>query len=103
MNQANNNRWTALFSASLQGHSDVVKLLLGTEGTNVNQADEYGETALYGLRLYGTLYQQWMDGSFQCVVARSFGCCESSAWCEGDKCESSRQRWKDGTFQCVIN
>ena len=47
MNQAREDGVTALFIASEEGHSDVVKLLLGAEGINVNQADEDGETALY--------------------------------------------------------
>jgi len=33
--------------ASLNGHLDVVKLLLGAEGINVNQAEEDGCTGLY--------------------------------------------------------
>ena len=42
-----NNGWTAVFSASLQGHLDVVNLLLGAKEINVNQADSDGRTALF--------------------------------------------------------
>ena len=37
---------TALSMASENGHLDVVKLLLGSEGINVNQARNVGATAL---------------------------------------------------------
>ena len=38
--------WSALMNGAFDGHLDVVKLLLGAEGINVNQAKNDGKTAL---------------------------------------------------------
>ena len=47
VNQADNIGMTALFTASSNGHLDVVTLLLGVEGINVNQATNDGSMALF--------------------------------------------------------
>ena len=47
VNQADNIGMTALFIASSNGHLDVVTLLLGVEGINVNQATNDGSMALF--------------------------------------------------------
>ena len=44
--------WTALMHASYEGHTEVVKLLLGA-GADVSLQNEKGKTALYYARIQG--------------------------------------------------
>ena len=40
-----------LIASAMNGHTDVVNLLVGTHGANVDAVDEYGRTALMSCRL----------------------------------------------------
>lgn len=46
INEANQQGYTALIWAAINGHTDIVKLLL-YRGANVNAKDNFGQTALY--------------------------------------------------------
>jgi len=48
-----NNGWTALHSASTNGHTETVKKLLEKGGADVNAKDRIGWTALHGASYYG--------------------------------------------------
>ena len=47
VNLANRQGWTRIYTASKYGDVEVVKVLLGVPGIDVNRADHNGWTPLY--------------------------------------------------------
>ena len=46
MDAVDNDDWTALMHAAMNGHTATVNLLAGTHGANVDTVDKNGRTAL---------------------------------------------------------